>query len=237
MRFRQAVIEYSNKHGVTKAAIRYHLNRQYIYRWRKRYDGTLQSLADRSHRPQQLWMSTVDFVTSRRFRSTAPILPPFSCVTWSKDFPLPLNVSKPTTAPNLLTVCFQKEATSLRSLNGNFSVLASVTNSSAHIHPGTMAKSNAATARITKSSMPPTVFTALRISRPSWLSANARTTISPSVPWLGAPQNRSYSPSIMCNTSLTNLHFPVFLFLFAATGDTGRRCPGHVNTTSCSFPL
>ena len=51
MRFRQAVIEYSLKYGVTKAAIRYRLNRQYIYRWRKRYDGTLQSLADRSHRP------------------------------------------------------------------------------------------------------------------------------------------------------------------------------------------
>ena len=51
MRFRQAVIEYSNKHGVTAAAIRYRLNRQYIYRWRKRYDGTLQSLADLSHRP------------------------------------------------------------------------------------------------------------------------------------------------------------------------------------------
>ena len=51
MRFRQAVIEYSLKHGVTKAAIRYRLSRQYIYRWRKRYDGTLESLADRSHRP------------------------------------------------------------------------------------------------------------------------------------------------------------------------------------------
>ena len=44
MQFRQAVIEYSNKYGVTAAAIRYRLNRQYIYRWRKRYDGTLQSL-------------------------------------------------------------------------------------------------------------------------------------------------------------------------------------------------
>ena len=51
MRFRQSVIEYSNKHGVTKATIRYHLNRQYIYRWCKRYDGTIHSLADRSHRP------------------------------------------------------------------------------------------------------------------------------------------------------------------------------------------
>ena len=45
---RQAVLEYSNKYGVTRAAIRYKLNRQYIYRWRKRYDGTVQSLR-RSH--------------------------------------------------------------------------------------------------------------------------------------------------------------------------------------------
>jgi len=51
--FRQAVIEYSRKYGVTKAAVRYRLNRQYIYRWRKRYDGTLPSLADRSHRPHR----------------------------------------------------------------------------------------------------------------------------------------------------------------------------------------
>lgn len=51
MKFRQALIQYSFKYGVTKAAIRYKTNRQYIYRWRKRYDGTLQSLADKSHRP------------------------------------------------------------------------------------------------------------------------------------------------------------------------------------------
>ena len=51
MRFRQAIIEYSLKNGVTKAAIRYKVNRQYVYRWLKRYDGTLQSLADKSHRP------------------------------------------------------------------------------------------------------------------------------------------------------------------------------------------
>ena len=41
MRFRQAVITYSEKYGVTKAAIRYQVNRQYIYRWKKRYDGSL----------------------------------------------------------------------------------------------------------------------------------------------------------------------------------------------------
>ena len=49
--YRQSLIEYAKKHGVTKAAIRYHTNRQYIYRWMKRYDGTLHSLADKSHRP------------------------------------------------------------------------------------------------------------------------------------------------------------------------------------------
>ena len=52
MRYRQALILYAEKYGVTKAAIRYRTNRQYIYRWKKRYDGTLQSLADRSHRPR-----------------------------------------------------------------------------------------------------------------------------------------------------------------------------------------
>ena len=51
MRFKQAVIEYSLKNGVTAAAIRYKTTRQNIYRWRKKYDGTVRSLADRSHRP------------------------------------------------------------------------------------------------------------------------------------------------------------------------------------------
>lgn len=51
MLFRQSLIQYSLKFGVTATAIKYRTNRQYIYRWRKRYDGTLQSLADRSHRP------------------------------------------------------------------------------------------------------------------------------------------------------------------------------------------
>ena len=51
MRYRQALIKYAEKYGVTKAAIRYKTNRQYIYRWKNRYDGTLQSLADKSHRP------------------------------------------------------------------------------------------------------------------------------------------------------------------------------------------
>lgn len=51
MRFRQSLIKYSEKHGVTEAAIKYNVSRQYVYRWKNRYDGSLQSLADKSHRP------------------------------------------------------------------------------------------------------------------------------------------------------------------------------------------
>ena len=51
MRFRQSLIEYSLKHGVTKAAVKYRVNRQYIYRWKRRYDGTIQSLREQSRRP------------------------------------------------------------------------------------------------------------------------------------------------------------------------------------------
>lgn len=52
MRFRQSLINYANKNGVSKAAVKYNVSRQYVYRWKRRYDGTLQSLADRSHRPK-----------------------------------------------------------------------------------------------------------------------------------------------------------------------------------------
>jgi transposase InsO family protein len=51
MQFRQSILKYANKYGVTKAAIKYKTNRQYIYRWKRRYDGTWESLKEKSHRP------------------------------------------------------------------------------------------------------------------------------------------------------------------------------------------
>ena len=51
-RFRQQVIKYSLKKGVTAASIRFKVSRNSIYRWKNRYDGTWQSLKDRSHRPK-----------------------------------------------------------------------------------------------------------------------------------------------------------------------------------------
>lgn len=49
--FRQRVIRYSEKHGVTKAANRFRISRNAIYEWKARYDGNWKSLLDRSHRP------------------------------------------------------------------------------------------------------------------------------------------------------------------------------------------
>ena len=53
MRFRQRLCEYAKKHGVTKAARRYHTNRQFVYRQLKKYDGDVRSLAMRSRKPHR----------------------------------------------------------------------------------------------------------------------------------------------------------------------------------------
>ena len=49
--YKQSVIKYSFKHGVTKAAIKFKMHRKTIYRWREKYDGTAQSLKNKSRRP------------------------------------------------------------------------------------------------------------------------------------------------------------------------------------------
>lgn len=51
MRYRLSLINYAERYGVTKAAVKYKTNRQYIYRWKRRYDGTVESLRDLSRRP------------------------------------------------------------------------------------------------------------------------------------------------------------------------------------------
>lgn len=49
--YRESLVKYAMKNGVTKAAIKYNTNRQYIYRWLNRYDGTTKSLLNLSHKP------------------------------------------------------------------------------------------------------------------------------------------------------------------------------------------
>lgn len=51
MRYRLSLINYADKYGVSNAARKYKTNRQYIYRWKHRYDGSIESLRDKSRRP------------------------------------------------------------------------------------------------------------------------------------------------------------------------------------------
>lgn len=52
MKYRQRVVEYAIKHNNNAdAARRYDTSRQQVQRWRKKYDGTILSLANKSRRP------------------------------------------------------------------------------------------------------------------------------------------------------------------------------------------
>ena len=73
MRFRLSLIKYAEKYGVTKAAIKYRTNRQYIYRWKRRYDGSPESLRDRSrkplHHPNQHTPEEIKLISDMRRRN------------------------------------------------------------------------------------------------------------------------------------------------------------------------
>ncbi|MGI5877152.1 MAG: helix-turn-helix domain-containing protein, partial [Christensenellales bacterium] len=50
---RQRMMKYLQKHGVTETAMRYKTSRKTVIKWRKRWDGTVDSLKDRSRRPHR----------------------------------------------------------------------------------------------------------------------------------------------------------------------------------------
>ena len=51
MKYKQSVVKFSFKFGVRKASIKFNECERTIYRWRKRYDGSVESLADISRKP------------------------------------------------------------------------------------------------------------------------------------------------------------------------------------------
>jgi len=51
MKYRQSLLHYAKKYGVSRASRKYNKGRSYIYFWLARYDGSLASLACRSRRP------------------------------------------------------------------------------------------------------------------------------------------------------------------------------------------
>ena len=50
---RHRMVKYYKSHGATKTAIRYKTSRKTVYKWVSRYDGSLSSLKDKSHRPHK----------------------------------------------------------------------------------------------------------------------------------------------------------------------------------------
>lgn len=71
--YRLSLINYAKKHGVTKAALKYKTNRMYVYRWLKRYDGTRESLVNKSsrphHHPNQHTAEEIKLITDMRRRN------------------------------------------------------------------------------------------------------------------------------------------------------------------------
>ena len=51
MAYRQSLMKYAEKYGVSRASRKYNKSRSYIYFWRARWDGSVESLACRSRRP------------------------------------------------------------------------------------------------------------------------------------------------------------------------------------------
>lgn len=50
--YRQRIVKFAQNHSVTETAIRYKVSRKTVYKWLSRYDGHVNSLEDRSHRPK-----------------------------------------------------------------------------------------------------------------------------------------------------------------------------------------
>ena len=51
MAYRQSLMKYAEKYGVSRASRKYNRSRSYIYFWKAHWDGTVQSLACQSRRP------------------------------------------------------------------------------------------------------------------------------------------------------------------------------------------
>ena len=52
MAYRQSLMKYAEKYGVSRASRKYNKSRSYIYFWKARWDGSVASLACQSRRPQ-----------------------------------------------------------------------------------------------------------------------------------------------------------------------------------------
>ena len=73
MKYRQSLIQYARKNGVSRASRKYNKGRSYIYFWMKRYDGNIESLRPQSRRPHshpsQHTQAEIKLITDMRRRN------------------------------------------------------------------------------------------------------------------------------------------------------------------------
>lgn len=76
MKFRQFLMKYAEKYGVSRASRKYNKARSYIYFWKSRWDGSVESLATQSrrphHHPNEHTEEEIDMI--RRYRKRNPKL-------------------------------------------------------------------------------------------------------------------------------------------------------------------
>lgn len=96
MRYRLSLIRFAQKFGVTKAAVKYKTNRQYIYRWLRRYDGSWDSLRDHSrrphHHPNQHTVAEIKLINDMRRRNLTLALWSSGSNSGSAGIPVPFLV-------------------------------------------------------------------------------------------------------------------------------------------------
>ena len=73
MKFRQSLMKYCEKYGVKRARRKYNKRMSYIYFWKARWDGTVESLADRSkrlhHHPNEHTLDELKLIRDMRRRN------------------------------------------------------------------------------------------------------------------------------------------------------------------------
>ena len=68
LKYKESVVKFSKKYGVAKAAYKFGECKRTIYRWQNRYDGTLESLKDKSRCPHEYEKLISELVERKGYR-------------------------------------------------------------------------------------------------------------------------------------------------------------------------
>lgn len=91
MAYRQSLMKYAEKYGVSRASRKYNKSRSYIYFWKARWDGSVASLACQSRRPHSHpnQHTEVELKMIRDMRRRNPNLAWWSCGTGCGNVAIP----------------------------------------------------------------------------------------------------------------------------------------------------